>query len=313
MAHGGGIAGRLYRGEVSINFVGRQRLWYLISGLILLVSIVALLTRGLNFSEEFKGGSSFTFPASSATTQNEISRVVTGAGGGDATVQFTSSRLIHAVDGADGDPVHQRDPEGGHRARAGVPRHAEQHVDPARRPDLGRPDHQQGARGADHLPRGDRAVPVGRLRVADGRGGVRRADARHRDHDRRVRADRLLGQPDLRHRPADDPRLLALRHRGRLRQGAGEYRRPAHHPALHLQRRGQPGAQPDPGPVDQYLADRADSRRVHPVRRGRPARRGHAQGPGARAVRRHAVRHLLLDLHRDPGARGPQGAGAAVP
>ena len=62
MARGGGIAGRLYRGDVSINFVGRQRLWYAISGLILLISVVALLIRGLNFSLEFKGGSSFTFP-----------------------------------------------------------------------------------------------------------------------------------------------------------------------------------------------------------------------------------------------------------
>jgi preprotein translocase subunit SecF len=93
MAHGGGIAGRLYRGDVTISFVSRQRLWYLISGIILLVSVVAVLTRGLNFSEEFKGGSSFTFPAASATTQNEISRVVTQSGGGDATVQFTAGTI----------------------------------------------------------------------------------------------------------------------------------------------------------------------------------------------------------------------------
>jgi len=90
MAHGGGIAGRLYRGDVSINFVGRQRLWYAISGVILLVSVVALLVRGLNFSEEFTGGSSFSFPESSATSQGAISRVVTKAGGGDSTIQFTS-------------------------------------------------------------------------------------------------------------------------------------------------------------------------------------------------------------------------------
>src|SRR5882757_3095237 len=76
MAGVGGIAGRLYRGEVSINFVGRQRLWYAISGLILLVSVVALLVRGLNFSLEFKGGSSFTFPPTSSTSTGAISRVV---------------------------------------------------------------------------------------------------------------------------------------------------------------------------------------------------------------------------------------------
>jgi len=93
MAHGGGIAGRLYRGEVSINFVGRQRLWYIISGIILLVSVVALLTRGLNFSQEFTGGSSFTFPAASSVNQGDISRVVTEAGGGDSTVQYISGSV----------------------------------------------------------------------------------------------------------------------------------------------------------------------------------------------------------------------------
>src|SRR5277367_6205088 len=96
MAGGGGIAGRLYRGDVSINFVRRQRMWYTISGLILLVSVVALLVQGLNFSVDFKGGSTFQFPASTSqgsTTQvqGEISRTVTDAGGGDATVQLTTS------------------------------------------------------------------------------------------------------------------------------------------------------------------------------------------------------------------------------
>ncbi|HEX7162084.1 MAG TPA: protein translocase subunit SecF [Trebonia sp.] len=95
MMAGGGIAGRLYRGEVSINFVGRQRLWYTISGVILLIAVVALLVRGLNFSLEFKGGSSFTFPPTSSTSQGAISRVVTDAGGGDASVQLSSSPSLH--------------------------------------------------------------------------------------------------------------------------------------------------------------------------------------------------------------------------
>ena len=95
MAGVGGIAGRLYRGDVSINFVRRQRLWYAISGLILLISVIALLVKGLNFSLEFKGGSSFTFPPTSSTSQNAISRVVTAAGGGDASVQYSSSPSLH--------------------------------------------------------------------------------------------------------------------------------------------------------------------------------------------------------------------------
>jgi preprotein translocase subunit SecF len=92
---GGGIAGRLYRGDVSINFVGRQRLWYAISGLIILVSAVALAVRRLNFSLEFKGGSSFTFPPTASTSQTAISRVVSTAGGGDASVQYSSSSSLH--------------------------------------------------------------------------------------------------------------------------------------------------------------------------------------------------------------------------
>jgi preprotein translocase subunit SecF len=87
------IPSRLYRGDVSINFVGRQRMWYAISGIILLVSIVSLATRGLNFSEDFTGGSNFQFPSTSSTTQTAISRVVEEAGGGSATVQHISGGL----------------------------------------------------------------------------------------------------------------------------------------------------------------------------------------------------------------------------
>jgi preprotein translocase subunit SecF len=87
MALLGGIGGRLYRGEVSVEFVGRKRVWYAISGLILVVSIAALLLRGLNYSVEFKGGSMFKFSAPAAT-QTQVSSVVSGAGGGnDAVVQ----------------------------------------------------------------------------------------------------------------------------------------------------------------------------------------------------------------------------------
>jgi preprotein translocase subunit SecF len=102
MARHGGIAGRLYRGDVSVNFVGRQRLWYAISGVILLVSIVALLTRGLNFSVDFKGGVQFQFPVTAASSgpvpvvQGDISRVVNAAGGGDSTVQKITSIDVHA-------------------------------------------------------------------------------------------------------------------------------------------------------------------------------------------------------------------------
>ena len=84
----GQIGGRLYRGEVSVNFVGRRRLWYAISGLILVVSIVAVLVRGLAFSVDFKGGAVFTFPSTSASL-SQVQSAVEAGGASGAIVQQT--------------------------------------------------------------------------------------------------------------------------------------------------------------------------------------------------------------------------------
>ena len=79
----GSIGGRLYRGEVSVDFVGRRKIFYMVSGLILLISVVALLVRGLDYSVDFKGGSLFEFSApgvaATATTTNRIDSLVVGA------------------------------------------------------------------------------------------------------------------------------------------------------------------------------------------------------------------------------------------
>jgi preprotein translocase subunit SecF len=84
----GQLGGKLYRGEVSVNFVGRQRLWYTISGCILVISIVALLVRGLSFSVDFKGGAIFTFPSSSASL-SQVQKAVEDGGVSGAIVQQT--------------------------------------------------------------------------------------------------------------------------------------------------------------------------------------------------------------------------------
>ncbi len=85
MSRLGSIGGRLYRGEVSFDFVGRRKLWYTISGLILVISIAALAFRGLNYSVEFKGGDLFLFKAPGVTT-SQIASVVKDSGGGDDPV-----------------------------------------------------------------------------------------------------------------------------------------------------------------------------------------------------------------------------------
>lgn len=50
---------RLYQGEVSFDFVGRRKLWYSISGVIVLVAAIGL-AMGLHLGIEFKGGSVYT-------------------------------------------------------------------------------------------------------------------------------------------------------------------------------------------------------------------------------------------------------------
>jgi len=86
MSRLGDLGGKLYRGEVSIDFVGKRRLWYAISGLILVISIVALLVRGLDFSVDFKGGAIFTFSAPSASL-SQVQNSVTDGGVSGAIVQ----------------------------------------------------------------------------------------------------------------------------------------------------------------------------------------------------------------------------------
>jgi preprotein translocase subunit SecF len=49
----------LYSGKRSIDFVGRQKTWYAVSGVLLILAAIGLFGRGLNLGLEFRGGSEF--------------------------------------------------------------------------------------------------------------------------------------------------------------------------------------------------------------------------------------------------------------
>ncbi|MEL4504548.1 protein translocase subunit SecF [Luteococcus sp. H138] len=57
-----GIAHRLYTGDVSWDFIGRRKLFFLISGAIIAIALGSLLLQGLKLGIEFKGGADFTAP-----------------------------------------------------------------------------------------------------------------------------------------------------------------------------------------------------------------------------------------------------------
>jgi preprotein translocase subunit SecF len=63
------IGHRLYTGEVSYDFIGNRRRWYIVSAILLGVSILALVLRGLDFGIEFKGGADFK-AATTVTAQS---------------------------------------------------------------------------------------------------------------------------------------------------------------------------------------------------------------------------------------------------
>ena len=306
----GQFGGRLYRGEVSFNFVGRRRLWYAISAFILVVSIVALIVRGLSFSVDFKGGAIFTFPSSS-TTLSQVQNTVESGGISGAIVQQTHGQKngwqiqTKSLTGAQTVALEKT-----MSSKLGV------NSDDISVTTVGRAGaarSRQGAGGADRFL----IVIVIYLSIAF---ELRMAIAAFVAlvHDLVV-ATGIYALAGFQVSPATVIGLLtilgySLYDTVVVFTRCGRTGRPARRRPHYLQPGGQPGAQPDPGQIDQHLDHRAAAGRRDPGRVDLPARRQQrARGTRARAVRRHAVRHLLLDLHRDPGAGRPEGAPAAVP
>src|SRR5579875_868359 len=86
MAKRESLATRLYRGDVSLDFIGKRRRWYIGSGIVILVSILSLAIRGLTPSIDFKGGAQFAVTSRTITVA-QMQNAVSGLGIHDAIVQ----------------------------------------------------------------------------------------------------------------------------------------------------------------------------------------------------------------------------------
>jgi preprotein translocase subunit SecF len=73
------LATRLYRGEVSYDFIGKRLRWYIGSGIVVLVGIISLAVQGLNPSIDFKGGAQFLGPLNHHSI-SDVSSAVNGTG-----------------------------------------------------------------------------------------------------------------------------------------------------------------------------------------------------------------------------------------
>jgi len=95
-----GLGGRLYRGETSVDFIGKRRRWYAISGLLVLASIAALALQGLHLGIEFKGGSSFTVSTQSPSVEQARSAVSATGVSGELIVQIVGDDKVRVQTGA---------------------------------------------------------------------------------------------------------------------------------------------------------------------------------------------------------------------
>ena len=99
---------RLYTGTGAFDVVGKRKLWFGISGAIILIALASILLRGFSFGIDFEGGTKVSMPAAGAqgqvTTQQvedvfskTLGRapetVVQVGNGGSATIQIRTEKL----------------------------------------------------------------------------------------------------------------------------------------------------------------------------------------------------------------------------
>jgi preprotein translocase subunit SecF len=85
---GHGPIARLYRGETRFDFVGKRRIWFGISAIIIVLGIISLVVHGgLNLGIEFRGGTEWTI-AAPGVTQSQAVDAMKGTGLIDPTVQL---------------------------------------------------------------------------------------------------------------------------------------------------------------------------------------------------------------------------------
>lgn len=89
-----GLGGRLYRGETSIDFIGKRRRWYAFSGILIIASALALSIQGLHLGIEFKGGSAFTVTKTAITVADARSAIDTVKIPGEIIVQKIGTNKV---------------------------------------------------------------------------------------------------------------------------------------------------------------------------------------------------------------------------
>lgn len=84
------LASRLYRGEAGIDVVGKRKYFYGVAIAIVLIAAITFAVRPFNLGIEFKGGETFTLPASVGTLE-DARAAIAGQGAEVSSVQKVGS------------------------------------------------------------------------------------------------------------------------------------------------------------------------------------------------------------------------------
>jgi SecD/SecF fusion protein len=90
----GSVLRKFYRSEFNVDFIGRRRLWFTLSGALVLVSLIALIPsiRGLSYGIDFEGGTVFSAPAPAKITVPQVQDALKEAGLASPVVQVSQDR-----------------------------------------------------------------------------------------------------------------------------------------------------------------------------------------------------------------------------
>jgi preprotein translocase subunit SecF len=88
-----GLGHRLYNGEVGLDVVGKSRLVYKITAVVVLLCLAAIVFRGFNFGIDFAGGNSFRLPGT-AEQLAEVREAATETGAEVASAQIVGGDTI---------------------------------------------------------------------------------------------------------------------------------------------------------------------------------------------------------------------------
>ncbi|MBW3615064.1 MAG: protein translocase subunit SecF [Actinobacteria bacterium] len=99
---------RLYHGETAFDFVGPIRRWLTISGLVILVGLVSLATRGLNFGIDFRGGTAWEVPTNTTPSVERARDALRPLGLDDAKIQVLGKNILRVQADAQGGSPEER-------------------------------------------------------------------------------------------------------------------------------------------------------------------------------------------------------------